>query len=311
MNDLKVLAPASNLLEIKQQLNEGADEIYIGYIDNTWQKKYHRLNAAVISPNRRENRAYNFSTWNDIEEAVKVVHSAGKKISFALNSHFYSYDSLKYLKELIKKIEDLYFDYVIIEDPFLIDFFSLSKNNQLKINLSGDTMVLNTYGVKWFHKKGVSRITLPQCVTLSEIRSITKNNPFMDFEVFILNGRCIFNSGTCFCVHGFQHYDGERLPPICSNLANKDNYYQTWFKDRITHTTCGICAIPYFAQIPNISTLKIVGRDISSSNKVSLTQFLKSALSSSSNIYKKLYCETFGNENATCDNNCNCIYHNC
>lgn len=246
MNDLRIFAPASSVSEIETQINEGADEIYIGFIDDIWVKKYHRYDAAVISPNRREACSYNFGSWSDVEKAVKIVHDAGKSISFALNAHCYSGSSLEYIKDIVFRAEKLGFDYVIIEDPFLIGYLHENHITKIKINLSGDTMVLNSHSAKWFQKNGVSRITFPQNITLSEIETIAYDNPTLDFEVFILNGKCIFNSGTCFCMHGFRFIDGNMLPPLCSNIANGQNGQSKWFQKRIQSTTCGICAIPFF-----------------------------------------------------------------
>lgn len=309
LKDLKILAPAANLTEIKAQIDEGADEIYIGYIDDFWIKKYHRFDAAVISPNRREGRAFNFSSWSDVESAVNIVHDLGKSISFTLNAHCYSKDALDYLNDIVDKVDRIGFDYVIIEDPFLLYYFSFDNNQNVKINLSGDTMVLNSYGVKWFQERGVSRITFPQNITLCEIITITRENPDMDFEVFVLNGKCIFNSGTCFCMHGFRFIDGSILPPLCANIANKSDFCNAWFQNRIKNITCGICAIPLLKQIPNITSLKIVGRDISSQKKISLTKFMKSVLLSSNNMYPEIYCKTFGCDISDCQNKVNCMYH--
>lgn len=308
LKDLKIFAPAANLTDIINQLEEGADEIYIGCIDDVWTQKYHRFNSAAISPNRREGRSYNFSSWDDVEEAVHIVHDFGKSISFALNEHCYSKSALDDLKEIINRVVCIGFDYVIIEDLFLIDYFSFA-NTHIKVNLSGDTMVLNSYGVKWFQERGVSRITFPQNITLPEIDVISRENPTMDFEVFILNGRCIFNSGTCFCMHGFQFIDGSMLPPLCANIADKSDCHTKWFQKRMKGVTCGICAISFFKQTPNITSLKIVGRDISPSVKLSLTKLIKMILSSPDNMYSEIYCKTFGCDILDCQNKLYCMYH--
>jgi len=309
MNDLKIFAPASNLNEIEFQLNEGADELYIGLIDSVWAKKYHRYAAAVISPNRREGLSYNFSAWDELEKAVNIVHKANKSISFALNAHCYSNETLDDLRLIVDNVYNLNFDYLIIEDPFLLDYFIMDGVNKTKINLSGDTMVLNSQSAKWFQKKGVSRITFPQNITLKEIEIIARQNPMIEFEVFMLNGKCIFNSGTCFCMHGFRFIDGNVLPPLCANIAAVRDCNSQWFQKRIQGITCGVCAIPFLRNIDNIKSLKIVGRDITSSSKMSLTKFMKMILSTASDSYQEIYCQYFGTNKSDCQNKINCIYH--
>jgi putative protease len=125
----------------------------------------------------------------------------------------------------------------------------------------------------------------------------------MLFELFILNGRCVYNDGFCmtnhelgcFCTDNWSYYFfSDRGQPINfkDNMALRSNltHFETWHspfkiigdlglpgRSKVVNTGCGLCAIPTL-QRHGIHSLKIVGREFPTQLKLKSVKLVKNAL---------------------------------
>ncbi len=173
----ELLAPAGNFIKLKTALNFGADAVYIG-------GKSFSLRTF----------ADNF-TEKEMEEAVLLAHSMGKKIYvtanvFAKNSDFNE------LEKYFKFLEKIGVDAVLISDPGVI-YLAKSVAPRLTIHLSTQANTLNKYAVKFWKEQGLERVVLARELSLKEIKEIHDFVPDIELEAFVHGAMCISYSGRC------------------------------------------------------------------------------------------------------------------
>lgn len=258
--------------ELDAYLKSGANEFFMGFIPENWSNIYNY----DISMNRRYEKNTQFVNKLKLIESIKFIHNQSGLVFLTLNEHHYSMFQKKLIYDVLLLLNS-HFDALIIGDIELIKFLNEKKLNQ-NIYLSGDFETYNSQTIKFIKNLGVKRVLLPRELSLNEIQLICNQNPDMEFEVFILGEPCLYNSSSCFAIHGFN------LEPFCNiinneylidkktgkverEIFNKGKFYRNLqinktynaFFDEIGRK-CGACSLSFFNKIPNIVSLKIPGR---------------------------------------------------
>ena len=207
-----------------------------------------------------------------------------------------AYDDLDLL---LKDVINIRVDGIIITDVGFIKFVH-DKYPNIKIVLSTCQSVFNSYAVKFFLEMGVKRITFPRHVSIKEMIEIALKFPEMEFECFLVEGKCIYDDGSCrplhsagvFCMDQWEysyHKDNHadfKYNEVQKLMQNEQifNYRNRLFGGRQnkvnnwTYVGCGICAIPQILKCPNIVTLKVAGRGYSLEEKYSLSRYVSRAI---------------------------------
>lgn len=172
----EILAPAGSLESVYAAVRNGADAVYLAGKDF----------------NARRN-AKSFSD-EELRQAVKLCHSAGVKVHFALNTLIKDSETERFIKEL-KRILALGGDALILQDLGAVE---IVKNvcPDIPLHASTQLSVHTLEGVNALKKLGFSRAVLAREMSREEIEYIRKNTD-MELEVFVHGALCMCVSGQC------------------------------------------------------------------------------------------------------------------
>ena len=175
---IELLAPAGDLNKLKTAIHFGADAVYVGG------------SAFSLRAN-----AKNFGE-EELLEAVKYVHDAGKKIYVAVNIFAFN-DDFDELKKYFIFLQKANVDAVIISDPGVICVCKEVAPG-LEIHLSTQANTTNKYAAKFWADNGVKRVVLARETKLEDIKGIREYLPDdVEIEAFVHGAMCISYSGRC------------------------------------------------------------------------------------------------------------------
>lgn len=256
-------------------IKAGATEFYCGVFDDEWVKRY----GYLVGVNRRPFASGNFSDFSQLKEVVEKAHYHGCKVYYAINEHHYSEDQIDLLCYHVDSSINCGVDAIIFSDPGLIYMFK----DKCNVHVSTGGTVFNRSAVRFYHEElSAQRIIFPRELTVSEINVLTKDNPDIEFEVFMMNEGCINIDGFCNHLHGLIYWSQDGSPSEMKKYATgcsleysitgiNSNIPVTQSKDLLEERLnagmkkrgdCGICAI-YFLKDMGITSLKLVGRSTS------------------------------------------------
>ncbi|WP_294349881.1 U32 family peptidase [uncultured Clostridium sp.] len=301
---MNILAPIDNVSEVKLYSVLGVDEIYCGYVPSNWKKTYNNKvknwtnKDLQLSLNRREIGFANITLEEDMIAIVKNAHSLGMKVFVTVNAPSYPQNTYEFIINYIASLVEYKVDGLIVSDIGLIR--KIKEKFNIKVMLSTCNQVSSVEGVKFLKEVGVDRIVFPRHVDLKDIARITKEVPDMEYECFLLEGKCVYDDGNCNILHScgsfcsekwitryydenFEEVEQESQQMFRKNEAdyqryttpyiNTDRYENGW-----RNNGCGVCALPYIMENTNISSIKIAGRGIDECQKIKNISILKKAI---------------------------------
>jgi U32 family peptidase len=286
---VRILSPVDNLAEAGRLVDAGADELYGGYVSPAWRKKYSMLGSA----NQRYFPSAQIKDRRELRGIIRAAHAGGAKFYLTLNAPYYTagqYD------DLITEVKDMYglgVDAFIVSDIGLI----LRLGDALPgvpVHLSTLQGVFNSKAAAFFAGLGVKRMVFPRELTVSEMAGVVKNNPGVEFDSFIMVGKCPNVEGFCTFTHNNpeliwpceEPYERTAQGPAADSIMEAQ---AGWSKVN-RRAACGLCALPGLVEA-GITALKLVGRGGPSSMKLKVIKAVKDALAlSGSGMPKDEYC---------------------
>jgi U32 family peptidase len=178
MKKPELLIPAGNLEKLETAYLYGADACYMG------------MQGFSLRAEKSELK------FTETTKAIKLARKYKKRIYFALNSFIYD-DEIKKLEKVIKKLNQIKPDALIIADPGVIHVAQRLKN-KIPIHLSTQANTLNSESIKFWKKNGVKRIVLARELSHAQLKKIRKAIGKTEIEIFIHGALCISYSGRCY-----------------------------------------------------------------------------------------------------------------
>lgn len=148
---------ARNMEEMKRLVDAGADAIYIG-------------NQAFA--NRHPG---NFSL-TEIDTAKEWLHQRGKKLYVMVNAIYHS-EHLERLPDYLKALEDLNIDGIVAGDQSIFQILRDLDSN-LALTWNPETLSTNYETLNFWFKRGLSRATLSNELSLDAVIKIKENVQF-------------------------------------------------------------------------------------------------------------------------------------
>lgn len=175
---MELLSPAGGMEQLKAALHFGADAVYGGV------KRFGlRANAG------------NF-TWEELREALDLVHGLGKKFYLTLNILPYD-DEMDGMIETAAKACEMGVDAAIVSDVGA--FLTLRERvPQLPLHVSTQANVMNAASANFFAQAGAERIVLSRELSLARIKALKAQLPaYVEIETFVHGAMCMSHSGRC------------------------------------------------------------------------------------------------------------------
>lgn len=252
MKKPELLIPAGNLEKLETAYLYGADACYMGIQGFSLRAEKSELKITETAP------------------AIKLARKYKKRIYFALNSFIYD-DEIKKLEKVIKKLNELKPDALIIADPGVIHIANRLKN-KIPIHLSTQANTLNSESIKFWRKNGVKRIVLARELSHAQLKKIKKAIGNTEIEIFIHGALCISYSGRCYLSKYLVDKDanrGECTQPCrweweANETIRPERKLKFEEKDGINYVlnSKDLCLIEKFPEIFKLkpASLKIEGR---------------------------------------------------
>ena len=191
MNKVELLSPAGDIERLKYAFEYGADAVYLG-------AEEYGMRAAPK----------NF-TLDQLQEAVNIANSLGKKIYLTLNT-VPTNEEVGKMPEFIKKVADIGVHAVIVAD---IGVLAMVKEiaPDMEVHVSTQAGIVNYVSANAAYKLGAKRVVLARELSFEDIITIRKNTPAdLDIECFVHGAMCMSFSGRCLLSHYLTNRDANR-----------------------------------------------------------------------------------------------------
>ncbi|MCL2425149.1 MAG: U32 family peptidase [Oscillospiraceae bacterium] len=249
---IKIVAPSRNYTMTKKQIESKADEIYVDVESGDFK---------VLSFSRRHKKANGVNiqlrSYEELKKHSDLCHANGVEVQLTANIHYVPQELVDGYINHIKNCIDAGVDKLVISDISVVKEIR-KRGITTPIIASSYTFTPNSEMVKFLEHLGVSRIVLPQAISISEISRIKEKNPNMEIEVvaFIGGGN---NCGRCLMAHSPMRKD---IAMGCRALYDiqYDGKKYSGKKFLDAAADCSLCSMPDLIS-SGVSTLKIFGRE--------------------------------------------------
>ena len=302
---MNILAPVDRPGEIYPLSEAGASEFYCGYIPKNWIRKYNKCltkrgqwESVQISINKRDSITASVQNTADLKRMVDEAESCDARLYLTLNALYYPEETYPELRSYLEEITRIGLHGLIVADPGLVVFLR-DAFPKIKLILSCLTQVGNKWSNRIFAQMGISRITFPRHLSIGEIVDITNALPDMEYECFILDGKCTYDNGNCTALHcaGFfckELWEHQYFPcgrddftfQEMQDMTDNEQIFNRWVRNYSVSGKregwktigCSICALPVLTRYSRITALKLAGRGEALSEKVMMVRFVKKAV---------------------------------
>lgn len=267
---MKIYGPLRSKDQVIPLSDAGVSNFYFGVMDARWLSRF----GVEMEMNRRSfcGAKANFTSINDLAEAIKIGKDRNKIFHLVLNNHQFSRTQAKYAHETIQRFAEIGGDGVVVADISLIPWV---KECGMDAVISTDLPVYNSETVRFLvDRYSINRLVIPRDMTLDEIQSIKNRFPDVELEVFIINGPCRFADSVCLPIHSTEHgafcrfLDQCKYTYISSDGTSLSQEVQLKLQENLVvyknfffNMACGLCGIFRLQEI-GVEYLKVVGRTL-------------------------------------------------
>ncbi len=261
----KILVPFNNREKLKDLVEAGVDEFYMGFNDESWNDclgeyaEINRMSGFGVLAN-----PYSFDQLFEIVQEIKAYEKA---VFITINSAAYNQAELDKLRDYFKAFAKMGVDGVIVSTPELTKMAFEEGLTPVASTMCG---LFNSDVVKYYKSLGMTRMILPRDLSMAEIESIVKENPELSYEVFLMRNGCQFSDSHCLGFHRRERGSvcgmlNSCSTNICSSLSDFKSQHDIELNNmlyvRNFHrvASCGLCALYRFVKM-GIASYKVVGR---------------------------------------------------
>ena len=299
---LKITVPVSHPDEVEMLAENGAGELYCGFVPPEWLRRY----GGAFWLNRRGPVAGNLHRRGDVALVAERAHARGMPVFVAFNAPYYTPEQQDFLLPVVGELSaGAGIDGVIVSDiGFLV---ALRKTfPELPVHASSVMATLNPGMVDLLGSLGVRRVIFPRSLGLRDIAALcTSAGDRIETEAFVLNEGCVFEEGYCMTTH-------RTAGALCVQLAEVPHRFipvsgalpaasgppeevrelmgafrdWVWFQNGcgnsvtgkgIPNGPCALCALFDLART-GVTSFKIAGRSNSSFRKLASLQMARAVL---------------------------------
>ena len=261
---MKILAPLSNLEEVKPLCIAGADQFYCGLV--------HKNESLNDRPNTSR---FSFSNIDELSKAVDIANKFGKDVFLAINNLTPNLDAALGQARIAERLG---IKGVIVSNPLVMKRI-MEEKLKLDICASCLTGALNSQAINFFKKLGAKIIHLPRHVGIKDLEMIANHVNDIELSVFGMQGMCINIEAYC----SLHYLKREYFIPCnyfkTTEIIGKGALVKSEIDKRINSPviSCGICAVKRLKKI-GIASIKIEGRGISTNKKLRNVSLLQASL---------------------------------
>lgn len=269
---MRLLVPASSLIDAQELIKCGADDIYLGASSDIFnnysfngRSRISKQGKCVLPP------------FHEIKKICSYVHTRGGQVYFLANIPIVNENSNLFYEKFLEYIEsgiNAGVDYIILGNITAIKWIR-KKYPDVKIVVSSYLEVQNEMSLKMFEEMGASQIVLSYQCDLDDIKALTQKSK-IKIEVFG-HGGCSFYVGSCNLFHEMGEISEIGYP--CRALYKVLDEYESSREVRALDCfkMCSLCRLKQLDEC-GVHSLKIVGRDLPSNYILEIVKVYYQAL---------------------------------
>ncbi|WP_423799159.1 peptidase U32 family protein [Neobacillus sp. SAB-20_R2A] len=158
--------------------------------------------AFVVGEQRYGLRLAGEFTRSNVQKAIELAHSKGKKVYVAMNAIFHN-DKLPELNDYIRFVSDAKADAIIFGDPAVL-MAAKETAPEMKLHWSTETTGTNWYTCNYWGRKGAKRAVLAREINMDSIVEI-KEQAEVEIEVLVHGMSCMFQSKRSLLGNYFEY----------------------------------------------------------------------------------------------------------
>ena len=175
----QLVCPAGSLAALKAAVDNGADDVYLGFRDDTNARNFAGLNFDEKS----------------LAEGIRYAHQRGRRVLAAINTYAQAGRFGDWTRS-VDKAAELGVDAVIIADVAVLDY-AAQKHPAMRRHLSVQGSATSYEAVNFCRDRfGIQRAVLPRVLTLAQVENVIRNTD-VEIEVFGFGSLCVMNEGRC------------------------------------------------------------------------------------------------------------------
>ncbi|MEH7437525.1 peptidase U32 family protein [Neobacillus drentensis] len=147
--------------------------------------------AFVVGEQRYGLRLAGEFNRDDVQKAIELAHSKGKKVYVAMNAIFHN-EKIDELSDYIQFVANVKADAIIFGDPAVL-MTVREVAPEMKLHWGTETTGTNWYTCNYWGKKGAKRAVLAREINMDAIVE-TKENAEVEIEVQVHGMSCMFQS---------------------------------------------------------------------------------------------------------------------
>ena len=176
---MKLVCPAGTPPALRVAVDNGADDVYLGFKDETNARNFAGLNFDDRS----------------IREGIEYAHRRGAQVLVALNT-FPQPSTWRKWRAAVDRAADLGVDAIIVADAGLLAYAS-KTHPQLRLHLSVQGSATSHEAINFYHEHfGIRRAVLPRVLSVEQAEKAIQRTP-VDIEVFGFGSLSIMVEGRC------------------------------------------------------------------------------------------------------------------
>jgi hypothetical protein len=175
----QLVCPAGSLAALKAAVDNGADDVYLGFRNDTNARNFAGLNFDDKS----------------LVEGIRYAHQRGRKVLAAINTYAQDGRFADWTRS-VDTAAKLGIDAVIIADPGVLDYAAQTYPD-MRRHLSVQASATSYEAVNFCREKfGIQRAVMPRVLTLAQVENVIRNTE-VEIEVFGFGSLCVMNEGRC------------------------------------------------------------------------------------------------------------------
>jgi O2-independent ubiquinone biosynthesis protein UbiU len=176
---MRLVCPAGTPPSLKAAVDCGANDVYLGFKDETNARNFAGLNFDDAS----------------LRAGVDYAHRKGAKVLVAINTYPQGAASGRWRRS-VDRAADLGVDAIIVADAGLMGYAARSHPG-LRIHLSVQGSATNHEAINFYRERfGVARAVLPRVLALEQVEKVIGRTP-VEIEVFGFGSLSIMVEGRC------------------------------------------------------------------------------------------------------------------
>ena len=175
----QLVCPAGSLAALKAAVDNGADDVYLGFRNDTNARNFAGLNFDEKS----------------LAEGIRYAHQRKRRVLAAINTYAQAGRFADWTRA-VDNAAELGVDAVIIAAPAVL-YYAAQKHPAMRRHLSVQASATSYEAINFCREKfGIQRAVLPRVLTLAQVENVIRNTE-VEIEVFGFGSLCVMNEGRC------------------------------------------------------------------------------------------------------------------